>query len=233
MTVRNPSISHYLPESKTFPSTWVTTLKPVNDDEAEGRRAARDVDVSEEAEESQALDRIRGKKILMLMDSCLEGHFSNDDGTELVRLASCCLQYETRERPNAKSLVTALSPLQKETSVPSNVLMGIPDGSASTKETVSLTPFGNACSRRDFTAIHEILEKVENEYGSYGNDKALKLFLLQNGSQLVCSGCRNRLLYPVGATSVCCAVCNAVTAVPPPDNIGKAKRRLATSKESI
>ncbi|MCI72987.1 protein LOL1, partial [Trifolium medium] len=23
-------------------------------------------------------------------------------------------------------------------------------------------------------------------------------------------------MYPVGATSVCCAVCNAVTAVPPP-----------------
>ncbi|KAG5540088.1 hypothetical protein RHGRI_020353 [Rhododendron griersonianum] len=37
-------------------------------------------------------------------------------------------------------------------------------------------------------------------------------------SQLVCSGCRNLLLYPVGATSVCCAVCNAVTAVPPPAN---------------
>ncbi|KAF5753571.1 putative transcription factor Znf-LSD family [Helianthus annuus] len=35
-------------------------------------------------------------------------------------------------------------------------------------------------------------------------------------SQLVCSGCRNLLLYPVGATSVCCAVCSAVTAVPPP-----------------
>ncbi|XP_040871108.1 protein LOL1-like isoform X1 [Glycine max] len=36
-------------------------------------------------------------------------------------------------------------------------------------------------------------------------------------SQLVCSGCRNLLVFPVGATSVCCAVCNAVTAVPPPD----------------
>ncbi|KAE9596731.1 hypothetical protein Lal_00007948 [Lupinus albus] len=35
-------------------------------------------------------------------------------------------------------------------------------------------------------------------------------------SQLVCSGCRSLLMYPVGATSVCCAVCNAVTAVPPP-----------------
>lgn len=53
----------------------------------------------------------------MLMDSCLEGHFSNDDGTELVRIASRCLQYEPRERPNAKSLVTSLAPLQKEIQV--------------------------------------------------------------------------------------------------------------------
>ena len=53
----------------------------------------------------------------MLVDSCLEGHISNDDGTELVRLASRCLQYEPRERPNVKLLVTALTPLQKETSV--------------------------------------------------------------------------------------------------------------------
>lgn len=53
----------------------------------------------------------------MLTDSCLEGQFSNDDGTELVRLASRCLQYEPRERPNPKSLVTALIPLQKETEV--------------------------------------------------------------------------------------------------------------------
>ena len=53
----------------------------------------------------------------MLMDSALEGHFSKDDGTELVRLASRCLHYEARERPNAKSLVTALMSLQKETEV--------------------------------------------------------------------------------------------------------------------
>lgn len=65
----------------------------------------------------QALDLIRGKNFLMLMDSCLEGHFSNNDGTELVRLASRCLQYEPRERPNARSLVIALAPLQKETEV--------------------------------------------------------------------------------------------------------------------
>ncbi|XP_057970958.1 protein LSD1 [Malania oleifera] len=35
-------------------------------------------------------------------------------------------------------------------------------------------------------------------------------------SQLVCSGCRNVLLYPRGATNVCCALCNSVTPVPPP-----------------
>ncbi|CAN1282513.1 Serine/threonine-protein kinase BSK5 [Linum perenne] len=56
---------------------------------------------------SHALDLIRGKNFMMLMDSCLEEHFSNDDGTELVRLASRCLQFEPRERPNAKSLVIA------------------------------------------------------------------------------------------------------------------------------
>ncbi|KAL6323190.1 hypothetical protein AAG906_027470 [Vitis piasezkii] len=64
------------------------------------------------------LDLLSGKHILpamnlqMLTDSCLEGQFTNDDGTEL--------------RPNPKSLVAALTPLQKETEVPSHVLMGIP-----------------------------------------------------------------------------------------------------------
>lgn len=65
----------------------------------------------------QALDLIRAKNFLMLMDSGLEGHFSTDDGTDLVRLASRCLQFESRERPNIKSLVAALAPLQKETEV--------------------------------------------------------------------------------------------------------------------
>ncbi|XP_010535431.1 PREDICTED: probable serine/threonine-protein kinase At5g41260 [Tarenaya hassleriana] len=111
---------------------------------------------------SHALDLIRGKNFLMLMDSCLAGHFSNDDGTDLVRLASRCLQYEPRERPNVKSLVTSLAPLQKETDVPSYVLMGIPHGTTSPKET-ALTPLGDACSRLDLTAIHEILEKIGYE----------------------------------------------------------------------
>lgn len=34
-------------------------------------------------------------------------------------------------------------------------------------------------------------------------------------SQIVCTGCRTVLLYPRGATNVCCAICNVITAVPP------------------
>ncbi|KAJ1420083.1 Tetratricopeptide-like helical domain superfamily [Sesbania bispinosa] len=109
---------------------------------------------------SHALDLIRGKNFLMLMDSALEGHFSKDDGTELVRLASRCLQYEARERPNAKSLVASLMSLQKETEVPSYVLMGLRLETASSTKALSLTPFGEACLRLDLTAIHEILEKI-------------------------------------------------------------------------
>ncbi|XP_043716657.1 serine/threonine-protein kinase BSK3-like isoform X2 [Telopea speciosissima] len=105
---------------------------------------------------SRALDLIRDKNIQMLTDSCLEGQFSNDDGTELVRIASLCLQYEPRERPNPKSLSAALTPLQKETEVLSNMLMGIPHSGA----LLPLSPLGDACSRMDLTAIHEILEKI-------------------------------------------------------------------------
>ncbi|KAJ0087797.1 hypothetical protein Patl1_31746 [Pistacia atlantica] len=109
---------------------------------------------------SHALDLIHGKNFLMLMDSALEGHCSNDDGTELMRLASRCLQYEARERPNVKSLVTALMSLQKEAEVPSHVLMGIPHETESSAKPLSLTPFGEACLRMDLTAIHEILDKT-------------------------------------------------------------------------
>ncbi|GLU17470.1 hypothetical protein SLE2022_338360 [Rubroshorea leprosula] len=35
-------------------------------------------------------------------------------------------------------------------------------------------------------------------------------------SQIVCSGCRSTLLYPRGATNVCCALCSTITQVPPP-----------------
>ncbi|KAG5388615.1 hypothetical protein IGI04_030156 [Brassica rapa subsp. trilocularis] len=105
---------------------------------------------------SHALDLIRDRNIQMLIDSCLEGQFSSDDGTELIRLASRCLQYEPRERPNPKSLVTAMIPLQKDLETPSHQLMGIP----SSASTTPLSPLGEACLRTDLTAIHEIIEKL-------------------------------------------------------------------------
>ncbi|CAN6471499.1 unnamed protein product [Victoria cruziana] len=108
---------------------------------------------------SHALDLIRAKNFLMLMDSGLEGHFSTDDGTDLVRLASRCLQFESRERPNIKSLVAALAPLQKETEVPSHILMGI-SHEATPLKPISLSPFGEACSRLDLSVMHEILDKA-------------------------------------------------------------------------
>ncbi|XP_058099494.1 serine/threonine-protein kinase BSK5-like isoform X2 [Magnolia sinica] len=109
---------------------------------------------------SQALDLIQGKNFLTFMESCLEGHFSNDDGTELVQLASRCLQHEPAERPNMKTLVTVLASLQKEKAAPSHVLLGIQHGTASSKQPLPLTPFGEASSRGDLTAMHEILLKV-------------------------------------------------------------------------
>lgn len=65
----------------------------------------------------QALDMIRGKNILLLMDSHLEGNFSTEEATVLVGLASQCLQYEPRERPNQKNLVATLAPLNTKPEV--------------------------------------------------------------------------------------------------------------------
>ncbi|XP_039130616.1 probable serine/threonine-protein kinase BSK3 [Dioscorea cayenensis subsp. rotundata] len=109
---------------------------------------------------SRALDLIRDRNFETLTDSCLEGQFSDEDGTELVRLASRCLHYEQRERPNVKSLVTALAPLQNDVDVPSYVLMDVPHGGTSSLESLPLSPLGDACFRMDLTAIHEILEQV-------------------------------------------------------------------------
>ncbi|KAH1267304.1 Protein LOL1 [Glycine max] len=76
--------------------------------------------------------------------------------------------------------------------------------------------------------MHGSLREESLSFDSYYVILFANLFALQSASQvslsvsagaqsqLVCSGCRNLLLYPVGATSVCCAVCNAVTTVPPP-----------------
>ncbi|KAH9293827.1 hypothetical protein KI387_040966 [Taxus chinensis] len=92
------------------------------------------------------------------MDSSLEGQYANDDATELVGLASRCLQSEPRDRPSTKFLATGLGPLQKQPEVPSNVLMGINKVTSSLP--VMLSPLGKACARMDLTAVHDVLVKI-------------------------------------------------------------------------
>jgi hypothetical protein len=60
---------------------------------------------------------IQGKNNMLLMDSHLEGKFSTEEATVVVNLASKCLQYEPRERPNTKDLVTTLAPLHTKPDV--------------------------------------------------------------------------------------------------------------------
>ncbi|KAK3425024.1 hypothetical protein EUGRSUZ_F01752 [Eucalyptus grandis] len=107
---------------------------------------------------THALDMIRGKNILLLMDSHLEGNFSTEEATLVFDLASRCLQYEPRERPNTKDLVATLAPLQNKPDVPSHVMLGIPKHEEPPPTPPHpLSPMGDACSRMDLTAIHQIL----------------------------------------------------------------------------
>ncbi|CAK9153914.1 unnamed protein product [Ilex paraguariensis] len=107
---------------------------------------------------SHALDMIRGKNIILLMDSHLEGKFSTEEATVVVGLASQCLQYEPRERPNTKDIVATLAPLQAKSDVPSYVMLGISKHEeAPPTPQRPLSPLGEACSRMDLTAIHLIL----------------------------------------------------------------------------
>ncbi|KAH9609798.1 hypothetical protein KSS87_017568 [Heliosperma pusillum] len=107
---------------------------------------------------SHALDMIRGKNITLLMDSHLEGKFSTEEATVVVNLASQCLQYEPRERPNTKDLVSTLTQFNTNTDVPSHLMLGISkqEEAPSTPQR-PLSPMGEACSRMDLTAIHQIL----------------------------------------------------------------------------
>ncbi|EPS71043.1 hypothetical protein M569_03708 [Genlisea aurea] len=108
---------------------------------------------------SHALDLIRGKNVLLVMDSSLEGQYSKEDATEMVELASKCLQYEARDRPDIKFLLTGVDPLQKQKEVASHVLMGLTKTPAVVLPTM-LSPLGKACARMDLTAVHEILLKT-------------------------------------------------------------------------
>ncbi|KAJ4732934.1 kinase with tetratricopeptide repeat domain-containing protein [Rhynchospora pubera] len=113
---------------------------------------------------SHALELIRNKNVLVLMDSHLEGKFSTEEATALVELASQCLQYEPRDRPDTKKLVFILEPLQSKSEVPSYVMLGIPKPEevpaappAPPALQHPLSPMGEACSRMDMTAIHQLL----------------------------------------------------------------------------
>ncbi|XP_052193537.1 serine/threonine-protein kinase BSK1-like [Diospyros lotus] len=107
---------------------------------------------------SHALDMIRGNNIILLMDSHLEGKFSTEEATAVVGLASQCLQHEPLERPHTKDLVATLTPLQTKSDVPCHVLLGIPKHvEAPPTRQRPLSPMGEACSRMDLTAIHQIL----------------------------------------------------------------------------
>ncbi|XP_022942959.1 probable serine/threonine-protein kinase At5g41260 [Cucurbita moschata] len=135
---------------------------------------------------SHALDLIRDRNLQMLTDSCLEGQFSNDEGTELVRLASRCLQYEPRERPNSKSLVSSLTPLQQDAEAPSHVLLGVPHDASD----LPLTPLGEACLRMDLTVIHEILERI-NYKDDEGSATELSFQMWTNQMQETLSSKKN------------------------------------------
>uniref|UniRef100_A0A7N0UIR9 non-specific serine/threonine protein kinase n=1 Tax=Kalanchoe fedtschenkoi TaxID=63787 RepID=A0A7N0UIR9_KALFE len=107
---------------------------------------------------SHALDMIRGKNVLLLMDSSLEGHYADEDATQLVEVASKCLQYEPRDRPDIKFLLSAVAPLQKQKEVASHVLMGLTKTPVAPP--VMLSPLGKACAKMDLTAVHDILLKT-------------------------------------------------------------------------
>ncbi|PSS10078.1 Serine/threonine-protein kinase [Actinidia chinensis var. chinensis] len=107
---------------------------------------------------SHALDMIRGKNDLLLMDSSLEGQYAVEDATKLVELASKCLQYEARDRPDIKFLMSAVAPLQKQKEVASHVLMGLMKTPVVLP--TMLSPLGKACARMDLTAVHDILLKT-------------------------------------------------------------------------
>jgi BR-signaling kinase len=65
----------------------------------------------------QALDIMRARNIQALMDSHLEGNYITEEATTLVNLASQCIQYEPRDRPDIKKLVSILEPLQTKLEV--------------------------------------------------------------------------------------------------------------------
>ncbi|KAG5405577.1 hypothetical protein IGI04_011696 [Brassica rapa subsp. trilocularis] len=121
---------------------------------------------------NHALDMFRGKNYLVLMDSALDGQYSDEDRTELIHLATRCLRFEPDERPRIKFLTLALSRLEKRVELFPNIKVDknltLPISytkPARKKKPLRLTPFGEACWRVDLSCIHELLEKL-----GYGED---------------------------------------------------------------
>ncbi|KAJ0249538.1 BSK9 [Hirschfeldia incana] len=119
---------------------------------------------------NHALDMFRGKNYLVLMDSALDGQYSDEDMTELIHLATRCLRFEPDERPSIKFLLMALSRLEKGAELFPNIKVdknpALPYTKPATKKKpLRLTPLGEACWRVDLSVIHELLEKL-----GYGED---------------------------------------------------------------
>ncbi|KAJ8747662.1 hypothetical protein K2173_024575 [Erythroxylum novogranatense] len=107
---------------------------------------------------SHALDLIRGKNLSLLLDSSLEGQYTNEDAMELVELSSKCLQYEAKDRPDIKFVLSAVAPLQKQKEVASHALVGLLKTQAALP--TMLSSLGKACARMDLSAVHDILLKT-------------------------------------------------------------------------
>ncbi|MCO5584564.1 hypothetical protein L7F22_038494 [Adiantum nelumboides] len=125
---------------------------------------------------------IKGRNALSLMDSHLEGQFTSEDGTEVVRLASRCLQFEPRERPNVKAVLQSLLVLQRKNEVPSLTMLGIfrqPVPEPSQNVTRAVSGFKDACSRVDLTAIHEILVKTHYKDDAGENELSFQMWTKQ------------------------------------------------------
>ncbi|CAH8309733.1 unnamed protein product [Eruca vesicaria subsp. sativa] len=117
---------------------------------------------------NHALDLFRGKNYLVLMDSALDGQYSDEDRTELIHLATRCLRFEPDQRPCMKFLVLALSRLDKRADSEPNVKGEKTQALSYTKHAIKkkplrLTAFGEACWRVDLNIIHELLEKLGYE----------------------------------------------------------------------
>ncbi|TYH52012.1 hypothetical protein ES332_D10G321500v1 [Gossypium tomentosum] len=131
---------------------------------------------------SHALDLIREKNLLLLMDSSLEGQYANEDARELVELASKCLQYEARDRRDTKFLHSAVAPLQKQ-EVASHILMGLSKTPVVLPTMIS--PLGKACARMDLTAVHDILLKTGYKEEEGAENELVAMMSVPSGTVFV------------------------------------------------